>query len=92
VRRRSSITIAERQRVFESFGAFEHTPVNLSLAGGDPERFEAVALGAGALQATRVRPVWGRVSWLRSVSLAWIPSRHSGKSESPVLEALPRPL
>ncbi len=52
--------LAERQRVFESFGAFEHVPVNLSLSGGDPERFEAVALGVGALQATRVRPLLGR--------------------------------
>ncbi len=52
--------IAERQRVFESFGPFEHVPVNLSLAGGDAERFEAVALGVGALQATRVRPALGR--------------------------------
>ena len=51
----------ERQRVFESMGAFRWTSLNLSWGQRDPARYSGAAVTAGVLEALRVKPALGRL-------------------------------
>jgi predicted permease len=64
--RRGSISVhdlavlADRQTVFESFGGFSQTTVNLSGDGEATERLAGGLMTVGALDTFRVKPVLGR--------------------------------
>jgi predicted permease len=51
----------ERQRVFESFGAFEWVSINMAWDQRQPERFSGGALTVGLLRVPRVKPILGRL-------------------------------
>ncbi len=51
----------ERQTVFEAFGAYSVTAINLSMEDDRPERFSAGQLTSGAAAVLGVKPVLGRM-------------------------------
>jgi predicted permease len=55
------VVFEERQRVFESFGAFTWVSVNLAWDQRQPERFSGGAMTVGLLRAPGVKPILGRV-------------------------------
>jgi len=52
----------ERQTVFESFGAWSITAINLVWGEGRPERYSAGTFSTGVLEVLRVTPVLGYLS------------------------------
>jgi putative ABC transport system permease protein len=54
------VVFDERQRVFESLGAFTWVSINMAWDQRLPERFSGAALTVGSLRATRVKPILGR--------------------------------
>ncbi len=51
----------ERQKVFESLGAWGIAAINLARDEGRPERYSAGVFSVGVFQALRVKPILGRV-------------------------------
>jgi putative ABC transport system permease protein len=50
----------ERQTSFETFGAWNFSPINLATADGRPERFSGAQLSVGAFETLSVQPILGR--------------------------------